>query len=685
VTTATMDFEAARRTMVERDLAPRGITDERVLRAMAETPREAFVPPGLEEFAYEDAPLPIEEDQTISQPYIVALMIQALALRGGERVLDIGTGSGYAAAVLAHIAGEVFTIERLAGLADIARRRFVELGYANIDCRWGDGTLGWPEHAPYDAIVVAAGGPKVPEALLEQLAVGGRLVIPVGESLRAQVLVRIVRTGPDRFEAEELEAVRFVPLVGAAGWAERNGKRAFEARSAAEAAAEAGARVEPLTAAPRAGTETLVRLIRETAEPIADPDTDDLGALYERLEDARVVLLGEATHGTSEFYRMRARITRDLIRDHGFRLVAVEADWPDAARIDRYVRGRPMPEQREPAFTRFPTWMWRNTDVRELVDWLHAHNADRPAEDRAAFHGLDLYSLFRSIDAVLAYLDEVDPEAASVARARYGCLTPWERDPAVYGRAAITGAYRVCEAEVVQILRDLLDRRLEYIAADGEEFLDAVQNARLVANAERYYRIMYRGSAESWNLRDGHMFDTLQLLLATRGPDAKAIVWAHNSHCGNAAATEMGVRGEHNIGQLAREAFGGDARLVGFGTDTGTVAAASEWGAHMEVKTVRPSHPESYERVFHDTDLEACLLHLREPVRPEVRGELEPTRLERAIAVIYRPETELQSHYFQACLPHQFDEYVWFDRTRAVQPLAGPELAGVPDTYPFGL
>jgi protein-L-isoaspartate(D-aspartate) O-methyltransferase len=329
--------------------------------------------------------------------------------------------------------------------------------------------------------------------------------------------------------------------------------------------------------------------------------------------------------------------------------------------------------------------MWRNTDVREFVDWLHAHNEEREAGDRVGFYGLDLYSLFRSIDAVLSYLDRVDPSAARVARSRYGCLTPWQQDPAVYGRAAVTGQYRSCEPEVIEMLGDMLGRRLEYSAADGEEFLDAVQNARLVANAERYYRIMYRGSRESWNLRDLHMFDTLETVLDYRGSDAKAVVWAHNSHVGNAAATEMGVRGEHNIGYLARESFGDAAFLVGFGTDRGTVAAASDWGGAMEVKTVRPAHEDSYEALFHATGLEACTLHLRNPHRPEVRDELAPALLERAIGVIYRPETEMQSHYFQASLPHQFDEYVWFDRTQAVRPLAGPEIAAVPDTYPFGL
>ncbi|MFW6088214.1 MAG: protein-L-isoaspartate(D-aspartate) O-methyltransferase [Gemmatimonadota bacterium] len=671
------DFELRRRRMVERDLAGRGISDERVLEAMSEVPREAFVPPDLRDFAYEDSPLPIETGQTISQPYIVARMIQALDLEGGERVLDIGTGSGYAAAVLSRIADRVYTIERHRELYELARRRFEELGYDNIETRHGDGTLGWPEAAPFDAIQAAAGGPEVPRVLLEQLRDGGRIVIPVGETLHLQHLVRVTRRGEDAFDAQRLEPVRFVPLIGAAGWQETG--------SDVDAGVIRIAGTEP--ASPM-HSDPVVRLLAESMEPFTDIDEVALGGLVERIGDARVVLLGEATHGTSEFYRMRARITRELIERHGFGIVAVEADWPDAARIDHYVRGRePGTETTDDwkAFSRFPAWMWRNAEVREFVDWLHEYNAERSEAERAGFYGLDLYSLYRSIDAVLSYLDREDPETARVARNRYGCLSPWERDPAVYGRAALTGRYRTCESEVVEMLRELLERQLEFAARDGELFFDAVQNARVVANAERYYRVMYYGSRESWNLRDSHMFDTLRTLLAFHGPDARAVVWEHNSHVGNAAATEMGARGEHNVGQLSREHFGDGAFLVGFGTNHGTVAAASDWGGALEIKDVRPAHRESYERLFHETGIPAGLLHLRDPDRAEVREELDPARLERAIGVIYRPDTELQSHYFQASLPRQFDEYIWFDRTHAVHPLAGPDLEGLPDTYPFGL
>src|SRR5205085_12356976 len=357
---------------------------------------------------------------------------------------------------------------------------------------------------------------------------------------------------------------------------------------------------------------------------------------------ARVVLLGEATHGTSEFYRARAQITRRLIERHGFNIVAVEADWPDAARIDRYVRHKAVHVGSGPAFRRFPQWMWRNVEVANFVDWLRAHNAELNPGKHVGFFGLDIYNMNASIAAVIEYLDRFDPKAAAVARERYGCLTPWQRDPATYGRAALTTGYAKCEMPVALALRELLQKQLAYQAQDRDSFLDAAQNARLVAAAERYYRVMYYGSAESWNLRDRHMLETLEHLLDWRGRDSKAIVWAHNSHIGDAEATEMGqVRGEINIGQLCRQCFGQAAVLVGFGTDRGTVAAASDWDGPMEIKQVRPAHRDSYERLCRDSGVSRFLVDLRQGRSAELRNSLLYPRLERAIGVIYRPETEL--------------------------------------------
>jgi len=647
--------------MVARQIVERGVRSDLVARAMREVPREAFMKEELREFAYSDSPLPIGEGQTISQPYIVAYMAEALELEGGERVLEVGTGSGYAAAVLSRIAAEVYTIERHESLARDAQAALTRLGYSNVHVVVGDGTKGLPAAAPYDAIVVAAGGPQVPAALREQLAIGGRLVMPVGDTPREQRLVRVRRTREEEYEEEDLLPVRFVPLIGEQGWEEE----APRARRVARAPAR------------------LPELIAQAAEPFSSIADARLEPLLERIGGARVVLLGEATHGTSEFYRMRARITRELVERKGFSIVAVEADWPDAARIDHYVRHRETPPAEWKAFTRFPEWMWRNTDVQAFVDWLHRYNMNRPYADRVGFFGLDVYSLSTSIQAVLAYLDDVDPAAARVARERYGCLTPWEADPATYGRMALSGRYRECERDVTSMLTDLLRKRLQYSERDGERYFDATQNARVVADAERYYRIMYYGSAESWNLRDRHMYDTLEALLQAGGSRAKAVVWEHNSHIGDARYTEMSSRGELNIGQLVREAYGNECYLIGFGTDSGTVAAADDWDGPMRVKEVRGSHAESYERQCHESGVASFLLALG-PER-ELRRRLTEPRLERAIGVIYRPQTELASHYFQAVLPRQFDEYCWFDRTSAVTPLDTARLRGMPETYPFGL
>jgi protein-L-isoaspartate(D-aspartate) O-methyltransferase len=663
-------FASLRSEMVERNIVARGVRDELVLEAMRKVPRELFLPKNLREFAYDDSPLPIAGEQTISQPYIVAFMVEALLLKGGEKVLEIGAGSGYAAAVLSQIAADVYTVERLGQLADKAATTLADLGYDNVHVLHGDGTKGWPEHAPYDAIVVAAGGPQVPESLKEQLKVGGRLVIPVGEDQRAQELVRITRISSDNYRSEDIADVRFVPLIGEEGWFAKGESRPAVRRAPRPA---------------RSDEEILVRNLAEAAESFPSIAKADLNPLMARIGSARVVLLGEATHGTSEFYKMRERITRELIIEKGFRFVAIEADWPDAARVDHYVRHFQYPPSEWTAFARFPTWMWRNTEVRDFVSWLRKHNGTVERNDRVAFRGLDLYSLYDSIRSVLNYLDEVDPESARVARERYGCLTPWQRDPATYGHAALTGSYPTCETDVARALTDLLEKRLAYAEHDGERFLDAEQNARLVANAERYYRIMYYGSRASWNLRDGHMFDTLKNLLAFHGSDSKAVVWAHNSHVGNAGATEMAARGEYNVGQLCRQEFGDKAYLVGFGTHSGTVAAASEWDGPMEIKSVRPSLPNSYEQLCHATGHARFMLGLRGGGELCGPAGLGTERLERAIGVIYRPETEMASHYFRANLPRQFDEYVWFDHTSAVTPLDTAEVKGLPDTYPFGV
>lgn len=678
-----------RRKMVERQVRARGIHDERVLAAMERVPRHAFVPASLAEFAYDDAPLPLDAGQTISQPYIVALMAQAARLDRSDRVLEIGTGSGYAAAILAELADRVDSVERLPELAAQARATLQAQGYERVRVHTADGTLGLPAEAPFDAILAAAAGPEVPQAWREQLAVGGRIVMPVADDRRRQRLVRITRVNRDRYDEEDLGAVAFVPLVGEQGWPDERPERSNDGETARVPAPAGSGRPATVIGVPSwqgPVPEGVTEGIWESAEALPDIDDPLFAPLFDRFAGKRIVLLGEASHGTADFYRARAAITRRLVEAHGFDIIAVEADWPDAAAIDRYVRHRPETGAAEPPFQRFPTWMWRNTDVAAFVEWLHAYNGVLAPQERAAFYGLDLYSMSASMGAVLDYLDRTDPDAARIARERYGCLTPWQKDPTVYARAMASQGFRQCEEAVLKQLRDLLDKRLEYAGRDGESFLDAAQNARLVAAAERYYRTLYMGPAQSWNLRDTHMFDTLNHLLEAKGPQSRAVVWAHNSHIGDASATEMGrVRDEINIGQLCRQRYGEDAALIGFGTYAGTVAAADDWDGPMRLMRVRPARPDSYEYLMHQAGQPRFLLDLREGVHDGLRALLKQPRLERYIGVIYRPDTELYSHYAEATLADQYDAYVWFDQTAAVTPLAREPHGGVPDTFPFAL
>jgi erythromycin esterase-like protein len=443
-------------------------------------------------------------------------------------------------------------------------------------------------------------------------------------------------------------------------------------------------------------SEQTERLVSNSARPLvgAASDFDSLLAL---IGDAPYVLIGEASHGTHEFYRIRAEITKRLIRERGFLGVAVEADWPDAYRVNRFVRGASDDADAEQAlagFKRFPQWMWRNADVLDFVGWLRSHNDGLAAsKPKAGFYGLDLYSMHASMAAVLDYLDQVDPEAARRARERYSCFEHFGEDPQAYGYAATAGLTESCEREVVAQLVELRRAAAEYLRRDGHMPTDALffaeQNAVLVRNAERYYRAMFGGRALSWNLRDTHMAETLESLtgfLARGSVQPKLVVWAHNSHLGDARATQMGRQGELNVGQLVRTRHGADAVLIGFTTYSGTVTAASDWGGHAERKIVRPALPESYEALFHNARDDNFLVDLR--TSSKMLEALSTPRLERAIGVIYRPETERLSHYFLSQLPRQFDAVLHYDVTRAVEPLERTgiwERGEIPETYPSAL
>ncbi|HTM04102.1 MAG TPA: erythromycin esterase family protein [Vicinamibacterales bacterium] len=437
-------------------------------------------------------------------------------------------------------------------------------------------------------------------------------------------------------------------------------------------------------------TDTAIDAVRRHATWF-EPDPDGFAALFESIGEASIVLIGEASHGTHEFYRARAELTKALIERGGFNVVAVEADWPDAYRANRWVRQASDDAEAESAlgdFLRFPRWMWRNRDVVEFLSWLRDFNGARQPAAQCGFYGLDLYSMHRSIEAVLTYLRDVDPEAAERARFRYGCFEDFAEDTQGYGYAATVGLSPSCEQQVVDQLVEMRRQAAAYAARDGriaaDEFFYAEQNARLIRNAEMYYRAMFGGRADSWNLRDRHMMETLQGLLQHirhTGGAARAVVWAHNSHLGDARATDMARRGELNLGQLVRQTYNKEAYLIGFTTHAGTVTAASNWDEPTQRKRVRPSLEGSYERVFHDTDLQRFVLLLRHQA---VRIALQEPRLERAIGVIYRPDSERLSHYFKATLPDQFDAVMHIDDTTALEPLEtwAVDEADLPETYP---
>ncbi len=444
------------------------------------------------------------------------------------------------------------------------------------------------------------------------------------------------------------------------------------------------------------GESAALGAVRADARPLQG-DESDYDALVELIGDARLVLLGEASHGTHEFYRERARITRRLIEERGFTAVAVEGDWPDADRVSRYVQGGGDDGDAEEAlrgFRRFPTWMWRNAEVLDFVGWLRTHNEQlASAQKSVGFYGLDLYSMNSSMEAVVAYLEDVDPAAASRARLRYECLQPFAQDSSGYGQAVLLGVSEPCRKRVLEELVELRRRAGDYLRKDGliaeDRYFLAEQNATVVASAEEYYRTMFDSPAPSWNLRDRHMADTLdrlQVHLARHGDAGKIVVWEHNSHVGDARSTEMAQRGELNLGQLMRERHAHNAVLVGFTTYSGTVTAASAWGGEAERKRVRPALPDSYEALLHDAGIPAFLLC---PLGMSDSGRaLREPRLQRAIGVIYRPETERPSHWFGACVSQQFDALVHIDVTRAVEPLERTgtwELGEPPETYPTAL
>lgn len=448
--------------------------------------------------------------------------------------------------------------------------------------------------------------------------------------------------------------------------------------------------------------QALVDLVR--TESIDLHAIEHISAAVDLIGDAKLVLLGEATHGTHEFYRARMEITKRLLVEKGFDGVAVECDWPDALRVSRFIQGRnnengmpdAAPENALGNFLRFPRWMWRNTDSLELVRWLRKFNDGIPdLENKIGFFGLDLYSLRSSMDAVVRYLSKVDPHAAALARARYACFDHLAEDPQRYGYATTFGMKKNCEEEVIRQLIGMTANLEKFARSDGvagaDEAFYAEQNARVAQNAEAYYRAMFQGRNESWNLRDTHMADALDALrnhlAKRRGSGGKVVVWAHNSHIGDARATEMGERGQLNLGQLVRERYGlPDTFLLGFTTHSGKVTAASDWESPAELKTVLPARDDSIEHMLHVAKPGNFLLPIRG--RKKLSAQLHVQLLERAIGVVYLPESERLSHYFYSDVASQFDAVIHFDKTRAVKPLdpsANMVHVEIPETYPTGI
>ena len=422
---------------------------------------------------------------------------------------------------------------------------------------------------------------------------------------------------------------------------------------------------------------SLIELIQAQAEPL-DVHRPDLDALVDRIGSSRVVLLGESTHGTEEFYDLRAALTMKLVREKGFNVVCLEADWPDMEGVNEYIHSR---REEWGGFARFPEWMWRNHSFEALTRQLRAHNSSE-RNLPVNVYGLDLYSLSASLDNVYQFLQKQDPASADIARRAKACLHPWQFDPSQYGLAVLRGHIEGCREQIFDLLRNMHETQMTN-SASNKRLLSALQNAKIVANAESYYRTMYESSVDSWNLRDQHMFETLLLLMDHYGPLSKVIVWEHNSHLGNAAATQMGRIGELNIGQLCKSKFGDACYNVGFMTDNGTVAAASEWDGPMEVKRLLPTRTDSFENLLHRAHGD-YLLPLRHAPE-QLREALRMTRLERAVGVLYLPQSERQSHYFHASLSDQFDEICWIDETHAVKPLAHIPERGEADMKPTGL
>lgn len=635
-------------------LKSKGIKSPLLLKAFQDIPAAFFLSKEQHPYNYEEINNEDKSQKIEPRVIVVAKMLEQLKIEGGEKMLAIGIDSVYILVILSKIYKEVFVVNANEVYVKWVLEVLKNENITNVFITSRNEKLGWKEKASFDAILIVSEFEKVPHNLKEQLKVGGKLLAPVGPDWAHIVFEIIQRVSKAEYKEEKSRDNFFIP----------------------------NPKIMPEIGKKNFPEKEIVDEIRAKSVSFNTIKEYPIDAFLDRIGDSQVVLLGEASHGTSEFYLTRQEITKALIEKKGFNFVCAEADWSDAEQINNYVRND-FKQQNWMPFARFPQWMWKNNEVLSFVEWLKEYN--RLHQNKTGFYGLDLYGLQNSIELIINYLENVDTDLANLAKTRYACITPFMSNPAIYGKMVVSKQLESCEKEILKMLVDLLKNKNKL--DHSPEYFYAYQNANVVVDAERYYKAMYYGSAESWNLRDFHMFHTLNSLLSYFGTDSKAIVWAHNSHIGNALATEMYARGEINIGHLCKEHFGDKSYHIGFGTHTGTVAAAHNWGDKMEVMQVNISLANSYEKLCHQSQIANFTLPLREKDSGKKLRELLSTpKLERAIGVIYRPETERMSHYFHAVLPSQFDEYVWFNTSKAVTPIntksVQPKLL---ERHPFGL
>lgn len=635
-------------------LKDKGIKSALLLNAFRDIPSAFFKSKELHPYFYKESSIDNSLEKIEPRVIVITKMLEKLKIKGGEKILVIGVDSVYILTALSRICKEVYAVEANIEYVQWALEVLKNSNTTNVFMKSSEEKLGWIEQAPFDTILIASEFEKVPNTLKEQLQIDGRLLVPVGPDWSHILFEIIQRISKTEYKEEKSRDNYFIP----------------------------NPKVLPQIGSKSYSEKEIVDEIKDKAIAFNNIKDFPLDSLLDRVGDSRVVLLGEASHGTSEFYLCRQEITKALIEKKGFNFVCAEADWSDAEQINDYVRDEHAQKDWMP-FTRFPQWMWKNMEVLNFVEWLRKYNASR--QDKIGFYGLDLYGLENSINLIINYLEGVDKNLANLAKTRYACITPYLSDPAIYGKMVVSRQLISCEKDILKMLVDLLKNKNKLDHAP--EYFYAYQNANVVVDAELYYKTMYYGSAESWNLRDFHMFHTLKSLLSYFGSDTKAIVWAHNSHIGNAMATEMYARGEINIGHLCKEYFAEKSYNIGFGTHTGTVAAAHNWGDKMNKMHVNNSLSNSYENLCHQSQIANFTLPLREMYSGKKLKELLSTpKLERAIGVMYRPRTERMSHYFHAVLPSQFDEYIWFNDSQAVTPITSTNVSSKLLTgHPFSL